>query len=199
MRARLLNVHAHTSECASKHTAVRALHIKSCGCCFFHAVGCADIGGGPSNAPKIQGPEGRICAPPGAPSPAQRRHRKNGLNSAQVSGRPVDRVVKVVRGPGEDLQDAVEGCFRLLPAQADGQSAVRPRNGVGNVRLRGYPIKGGPPGVSGRQRPEGGEEAIDCRVGHSPCLAPRIVNKRHPIVAEDVGEGDHRQDLCQDL
>ena len=116
VRARLLNVHAHPS--VLPNIPQYALHIKSCGCCFFHAVGCADIGGGPSNAPRIPGPEGRICTPPGAASPAQRRHRKNGLNSAQVSGRPVDRVVKVVCGPGEDLQDAVEGCFRLLPSQA---------------------------------------------------------------------------------
>ena len=38
-------------KCATKHTALRALHDKSCRCCFFYAVGNAGIGGGSADAP----------------------------------------------------------------------------------------------------------------------------------------------------
>ena len=106
-------------KCATKHTALRALHNKSCRCCFFMRWESPVSAGGPQT-PHIPGPEGRFCTPPGAPSPAQRRHRKNGLNGAQVGGRPVDGILQVVRGPGQDFQDAVQRCFRLFPAQADG-------------------------------------------------------------------------------
>ena len=69
--------------------------------------------GGPQT-PQIPGPEGRICTPPGAPSPASRRHWK----------RENQKLLNVVGHPGEDLQDGVELGVRLRPAMTDRQGAV---------------------------------------------------------------------------
>ena len=86
--------------------------------------------------------------------------------------------------PGEDLEDAVQGRVRLGPVEADGQGAVRPR-------------------VPSRQRPEGGEDAVDTRVAVVPLvqrpLAGGIVDEGHPVLTQVLGEGDHRQDFCEDL
>ena len=38
----------------------------------------------------------------------------------------MDRVLKVVRGPGEDVEDGLQVCVRLCPAMAYCQGAVGP-------------------------------------------------------------------------
>ena len=102
----------------------------------------------------------------------------------------MDSVLEVVSRPGQDLEDAVEG-------------RVGPRDGVRDVGLRGDPVEDWPPGVPCRQGPEGGEDAIDAWVAaitfiQRP-LAGGIVDEGHPVLAQVCGEGDHRQDLGQDL
>ena len=82
----------------------------------------------------------------------------------------MDGVLQVVGRPGQDLEDAVQGRVRLHPVEADGQSAVIPRNGVRNVSLGGDPVKDRPPGVPSRQRPEGGEDAVDAGVTAVPLV-----------------------------
>ena len=57
--------------------------------------------------------------------------------------------------------------------------------------------------MEGRHRPEGGKEAIDRAVAavtfvERP-LASGVVDERHPVLAQVVGERDHSQDLGQDL
>ena len=56
-------------KCATKHTALRALQDKSCRCCFFYAVGNADIGGGSADAPD-PGAGGAHMHPARRPFPA---------------------------------------------------------------------------------------------------------------------------------
>ena len=110
----------------------------------------------------------------------------------------MDGVLKVVGRPGQDLEDAVERRVRLHPVEADSQGAVGPRNGVRNVGLRGDPMEDRPPGVPGRQGPEGGEDAVDTwvaaiRLVERP-LAGGIVDEGHPVLAQVL-----RQDLGKDL
>ena len=115
----------------------------------------------------------------------------------------MDGVLEVIGRPDQDLEDAVERRVRLHPVDADGQGAVGPANGVCNVGLRGDPIEDRPPGAPGRQGPEGGEDAIDTWVAAIPLvqrpLAGGIVDEGHPVLAQVLGEGDHRQDLGKDL
>ena len=155
----------------------------------FFAVGIAGSGGGSTDAPN-PGAGGAHMHPARRPFAATRRLRrgKRRLKCAQVLGRPMDGVLEVVGRPGQDLEDAVERRVRLCPVDTDCQ-AVDPRNRVRNVGLRGDPIEDRPPGVPGCQGPEGGEHP----------LAGGIVDEGHPVLAQVLGEGDHRQDLGQDL
>ena len=76
----------------------------------------------------------------------------------------MDGVFQIIGSPRQDLQDAVQGRIRLPPFEADGQRALRPRYRVGYVGLGGDSVKCRPPGVPSRQRPEGGQEAVNAGV-----------------------------------
>ena len=84
-------------KCATKHTALRALHDKRCRCCFFYAVGDADIGGGSADAPG-PGAGGAHMHPARRPFPHSAGTGKM-LNGAQILGGPVDGVVQVIGRP----------------------------------------------------------------------------------------------------
>ena len=54
-------------------------------------------------------------------------------------------IFDVVGRPSQDLQDGVEVGVRLSPSQADRKGAVRPGDGVGDVRLGRDSVESAPP------------------------------------------------------